>query len=123
MRCTAKERESNCRPDKGNKAFSDHGAIEHTAAILLVSHAARHHRRLRGVEAGNRAAGDGNKHERPKRQVTGMQASERHLRNNNRPADVSPQHSAANTDGHKQEGETKDWVDFGYEFINGEHRG
>ena len=48
------------RPDKSHQALRNHGAIEHGPAHFLITDTTGHERALRGVEAGNGAARNGN---------------------------------------------------------------
>ena len=54
-------------PDQGDDALGHHGAVEDGAALLLAGDAAGHHGGLGGVEAGDGAAGNGDKHGGPYR--------------------------------------------------------
>ena len=70
------QRAASSGPDQSNDALTDHGTVEDEVALLLALHAARHQRRLSGVEAGNSAAGDGDEHEAPDRGARRMHAAE-----------------------------------------------
>ena len=63
-------------PDQGNDTLADHGTIEHKVALLLTLHAAGHQRRLGGVEAGDRAAGNRDEHEAPDGRARRVHAAE-----------------------------------------------
>ena len=54
-------------PDQSDDTLRDHCAVEDEVALLLALHAASHQGALRGMEAGDRAAGDGDEHEAPDR--------------------------------------------------------
>ena len=54
-------------PDQCEETFHDHRAVEDIAPAFFVCHTARHERRLGGVEARDRAAGDGDEEVRPHR--------------------------------------------------------
>ena len=59
------EADADHAPDQRNHAFGDHRAVENEAGFAFIFRTSCHHRRLRGVEAGNRAAGDGHKNQWP----------------------------------------------------------
>src|SRR5690606_14271875 len=70
-----------CRPDQGDDALGDHGAVENLAPIGLVAEAASHQRTLSGMETADGAAGDGDEHQRPDGQPAGVQVLEGEFRN------------------------------------------
>ena len=69
-------------PDERDNALRDHRAVKDLAPLVLVTNTARHHRRLRRVEARDGSAGDRDEHQRPDRQPLRMQIPEAvpHLR-------------------------------------------
>ena len=59
-------------PHEADEAFGHHAAVEHGLALLFIGQAAGHQGRLGGVEAADRAAGDGDEHQREDGQLLGM---------------------------------------------------
>ena len=57
------ERESG--PDESQQTFGDHGAVKDLASLFFIEHAAGAQRGLRGMETGNRTAGNGNEKNGP----------------------------------------------------------
>ena len=61
------ERHACGSPDKGDDAFCHHGSVEYLAAVLFIGKTPCHQRRLCCMEAGDGAAGNGDKHGGPYR--------------------------------------------------------
>ena len=67
-------------PDQCYYTFCYHRTEKNRTAIFFVGQTAGHHRRLGSVEPTDGTAGDGNKHQRPHRQLLGINIGESLLR-------------------------------------------
>ena len=106
-------------PDQGNDTLADHGTIEHKVALLLTLHAAGHQRRLGGVEAGDRAAGNRDEHKAPDGRARRVHAAEviPDLRD-----DISRvgEDAKDDTDGHDNQADAEHGVDLADDRIDGD---
>ena len=78
-RCTIVEGDACGRPTKRDDTLGDHRAVEYGTPHLFILQAARHDRRLCGMESGDCAARNGNEEQRPDGQIFRMEVLERHL--------------------------------------------
>ena len=67
------EGHADCGPDQADEAFRNHAAVKDALAKFFIGYAAGHKGRLRCMEAGKRAAGNGDEDEREDRQALGME--------------------------------------------------
>ena len=113
-----KEGDAGCSPDEADNAFSHHGAIEYRTAEPFILQAAGHNRRLGGMETGNSAAGNGDEHQRPDRQLVlaGVQVGKNHFRHDM--AAYAHEHATGNAEGHDNEADAEEGIETGNDFIH-----
>ena len=115
---TGVESASGSRPDQGDDAFGDHRAVEDEVALLLALHAACHQGALRSMEAGDRAAGDGDEHEAPNRRALRMEVCE--VAPNFGDGVALGEDAERNTERHNDQADAKHGVDLADDLIDGE---
>ena len=120
---TVIERDAGRRPDEGDDAFGNHGAVEDRAAEALVLEAARHDWGLRGMEARASAAGDRDEHQRPDRHLLRaerMQVCKRHVRH--RVAADAEQHASHDAERHDDEAGAEQRIETSDQRVNRQQR-
>ena len=120
LRVTSVKRKPNGDPDQRDQALGDHAAVKDTARLPFRCHAARHHRRLGGMETGNGAAGDGHKHQRPKRRSLGMQIAEKvtEMQVGQHLIVRIDQQGDKEPEGHEEQQDREKWIDAADDPVN-----
>ena len=85
-------------PDQRDYGFGDHRAVEDLSPLPFAGDALGNHRRLRGMEAGDRAAGHRDEHERPYGKAFRMVTPLRDFRDGVAAEDRSAQHAEGHYD-------------------------
>ena len=117
------ERDAGRRPDEGDDAFGNHGAVENRTAEALVLEAASHDWGLCGMEAGASAAGDRDEHQRPDRHLLRaerMQVRKRHVRH--RVAADAEQHANHDAERHDDEAGAENRIEASNQRVNRQQR-
>ena len=105
-------------PNQCDDALADHGAVEHHVTLTLGFHAPGHQRRLRGVEAGDGAAGHSDEHEGPNGGPIGMHVGKVVPDFRDHIVGIG-EHTKAHAHGHDDQADAEEGIDLADDLIDG----